>query len=728
MEGEDASLSQATCPASLTDDGNDAEDATSDVGEEPDAEMAPLSAMTPSQEDLSKAQDWASAKVAALEDEQPSTKLAAAKAVPVVPVLVQAKMRHDVSRLTSDDIDLFNQGKHFRLYEKLGSHVMTVEGVEGTYFAVWAPNAQKVLVSGSFNNWNRTDFPLRLHGPSGIWEGFIEGVGKGTIYKYYIHSRYGGYRVEKADPFAHYAEIPPKSASIVWDMTYDWQDSQWLKQRAACNKRDSPIAIYEVHLGSWLQKHDEEEDRFLSYRELAPLLAEYVEDMGFTHVEFMPVMEHPFYGSWGYQCTGYFAASSRFGTPQDFMYLVDYLHQRKIGVLLDWVPSHFAVDMHGLSFFDGTHLYEHASPQKGWHPDWNSFIFNHGRYEVRSFLISSALFWLDWYHTDGLRVDAVASMLYLDYSRNDGEWIPNKYGGKENLEAIEFIQMFNEEVYRRFPDVQTVAEESTSWGSVSRPTYAGGLGFGMKWDMGWMHDTLFYMQRDAIHRKYHHDQLTFRMMYAYTENFVLPLSHDEVVHGKGSLLTKMSGEDTHKFANLRAMLCYMYSMPAKKLLFMGAEIAQWHEWSHEESVHWHITKHAPHSGVQQLVKDLNRLYRQEPCLHELDCEPGGFEWIDCNDSENSVLSFLRTCRLTNDIMLVVCNFTPVPRTSYHIGVPRGGYWRELLNSDAEYYWGSNMGNAGGVTAKKEPHHGRPYSIYVTLPPLGVIFLRSKGAW
>ena len=494
---------------------------------------------------------------------------------------------------------------------------MTFNGQSGTYFAVWAPDARKVSVIGDFNGWNRTSHPLQPRGQSGIWEGFVPGVGKGALYKYHIKSRYRGYKVDKADPFGFYHETPPKTASIVWDIGYNWGDKEWLEKRHGHNALDAPMAIYEVHLGSW-RRVPEEDNRPLTYRELAPQLAEYVKQMGFTHVEFLPVMEHPFFGSWGYQTTGYFAPTSRYGTPQDFMFLIDYLHQHDIGVILDWVPSHFPTDEHGLGFFDGTHLYEHAYPQKGFHPDWSSYIFNYGRNEVQSFLLSSALFWLDKYHVDGLRVDAVASMLYLDYSRKNGEWMPNKYGGRENLEAIAFLRRFNEEVYKNYPDVQTIAEESTAWPMVSRPTYVGGLGFGMKWDMGWMHDTLEYITKDPIYRKYHHNELTFRMLYAFTENFVLPLSHDEVVHGKGSLLGKMPGDDWQKFANLRLLLGYMYAQPGKKLLFMGAELGQWQEWHHDESLDWHLLEYQRHAGIKKWVEDLNRLYRSEPALYELD--------------------------------------------------------------------------------------------------------------
>jgi 1,4-alpha-glucan branching enzyme len=634
-----------------------------------------------------------------------------------------AALRHDVSLLTDDDLYLFNEGSHFRLCEKLGAHPITVEGAEGTYFAVWAPDAKSVTVLGDFNGWNRESHPLRARGESGIWEGFVPGVGNGALYKYYIASRYRRYKVEKADPFAIRSETPPKTASIVWDLDYLWGDGKWMIDRQKRNALDAPIAIYEVHLGSWMRLA-EEGNRSLSYREIAPSLAEHVKRMGFTHVEFLPVMEHPFYGSWGYQTLGYFAPTSRYGTPQDFMYLIDYLHQQGLGVILDWVPSHFAKDEYGLGFFDGTHLYEHADPRRGLHPDWDSLIFNCGRKEVQSFLISSALFWLDKYHADGLRVDAVASMLYLDYSRKQGEWMPNEYGGRENLEAHAFLRRLNEEVYRSHPDVQTVAEESTAWPMVSRPTYVGGLGFGLKWDMGWMHDTLQYMSRDPVHRRHHHNELTFRMVYAFTENFVLPLSHDEVAHGKGSLLGKMPGDDWQKFANLRLLLAYMYGQPGKKLLFMGAEFGQWWEWNHDESLHWHLAQYDRHAGLQRLAEDLNRLYGAEPALHDLDCEGAGFEWVDCNDSENSVVSFLRRSRSGEEIA-VVCNFTPVPRQSYRMGVPRAGFWRELLNSDSRDYWGSGQGNLGGVEAAPAGYHGRRYSLSLTLPPLAAVFLKRE---
>jgi 1,4-alpha-glucan branching enzyme len=630
----------------------------------------------------------------------------------------------DANTLTSDDVFLFNEGSHYRLYEKLGAHLLTMDGVEGVYFAVWAPNARQVSVTGDFNSWNKTSHALYPRGQSGIWEGFIPGATEGAIYKYYVVSQQGDYHVEKADPFAFYAEMSPRTASIVWALNYAWQDQSWMEKRRTRNALDAPISVYEVHLGSW-RRVPEEENRHLSYRELAPKLAEYVEQLGFTHVEFLPVMEHPFYGSWGYQTTGYFAPTSRYGTPQDFMYLVDYLHQHDIGVILDWVPSHFPNDEHGLGYFDGTHLYEHGDPRQGIHPEWNSFIFNYGRHEVRSFLLSSALFWLDKYHIDGLRIDAVASMLYLDYGRKEGEWIPNQYGGRENLDAISFLRRLNQAIYQEKPDVQTIAEESTAWPMVSRPTYIGGLGFGLKWDMGWMHDTLDYITKDPIHRKYHHDDLTFRLIYAFFENFILPLSHDEVTHGKGSLLGKMPGDDWQKFANLRALLGYMYAQPGKKLLFMGGEIGQWREWIHDESVEWHLLQYFPHSSLQRWVGDLNRLYRQQPALYQSEFEQAGFEWIDCNDVEGSTISLLRKGRTLGDAIAVVCNFTPVPRPNYRIGVPQGGFWKELVNSDATEYGGSGQGNLGGVEAAPIPLHGRPYSLTITLPPLAALFFKPS---
>jgi 1,4-alpha-glucan branching enzyme len=632
---------------------------------------------------------------------------------------------HDVSLLGDDDLYLFNEGSHLNLHDHLGNHLMTVDDVAGTYFAVWAPNAASVAVIGDFNYWNPDAHPLRAKGSSGIWEGFIPYVTQGTIYKYQINSIHNGYRVAKADPFATHHETPPRTGSIVWGRDYAWGDDAWMNDRARHNGPDAPTSVYEMHFGSWM-RIPEDGDRSLSYREMAPRLAEYLNRMGFTHVELMPVTEHPFYGSWGYQTTGYFAPTSRYGTPQDFKYLVDYLHQQGIGVILDWVPSHFPSDEHGLAYFDGTHLYEHADPRQGYHPDWNSYIFNYGRNEVRSFLLSSAIYWLEEYHLDGLRVDAVASMLYLDYSRKEGEWIPNEYGGRENLEAISFLRRFNEEVYKRFPDVQTMAEESTSWPMVSRPTYLGGLGFGLKWDMGWMHDTLLYFEKEPVHRRYHHGVLTFRMVYAFSENFIMPLSHDEVVHGKGSLLGKMPGDDWQKFANLRLMFAYMYAQPGKKLIFMGGEFAQGREWQHDYSLDWDLTMHASHNGVQKAVEELNRVYREQPALHQFDFSPDGFEWIDANDSEQSVLSFVRKGSNPEDTVVAVFNFTPVPRHNYRIGVSAAGFWRELFNSDAAEYWGSGQGNVGGVETTPVSWHGRPYSINLTVPPLGAVFLKSES--
>ena len=627
------------------------------------------------------------------------------------------------SLLSDQDIYLFNEGSHNRLWEKLGSHLVERDGVAGTSFAVWAPNAQHVSVIGEFNRWDPRANRLEARGASGIWEGFIPHVGKGSVYKYHIVSRQNDYRVDKADPFAVHHEISPKTASIVWDLNYDWNDEDWMRHRKARNSIEAPISIYEVHVGSWRRALDDHGAPPMSYREVAEPLADYVRKMNFTHVEFMPVMEHPFYGSWGYQVTGFFAPTSRYGTPQDFKYLVDVLHQSGIGVILDWVPSHFPSDEHGLSYFDGTHLFEHADPRKGFHPDWNSLIFNYGRNEVRSFLLSSAIYWLTEYHADALRFDAVASMLYLDYSRKHGEWIPNEFGGRENIEAISFLRRLNEDVYKSEPDAQSIAEESTAWPMVSRPTYVGGLGFGMKWDMGWMHDTLRYFSNDPIHRKYHHNDLTFRMMYAFTENFVLPLSHDEVVHGKGSLIGKMPGDEWQKFANLRLLFAHMYSQPGKKLLFMGGEIGQYREWNHEAGLDWHLLDFTPHATLQRWVEDLNRTYRDTPALHELDMSPEGFDWIDCCDTENSIVSIMRKSKSRpDDVVVIVLNFTPVPRYNYQIGVPCGGRWDEILNSDAPLYGGTGQGNMGAVDAAPIPLHGRRWSVNLTLPPLGAVFL------
>jgi 1,4-alpha-glucan branching enzyme len=641
---------------------------------------------------------------------------------------LQTAVLHGQSLLTDHDIYLFKEGSHSRLYEKLGSHLMTVDGVPGTLFAVWAPNAEEVSVMGDFNGWNNASHKLaaRWDG-SGIWEGFVPGIGNGSLYKFHVVSHHRGYRVDKGDPYAFVWELAHKtgSASVVWDLAFEWHDEGWMTNRKQANALEAPMAVYEMHLGSW-RRVPAEGNRSLTYRELAEWLPGYLRDTGFTHVEFMPVMEHPFFGSWGYQVTGYFAPTSRYGTPQDFMHLVDRLHHEGIGVILDWVPSHFPSDEHGLAYFDGTHLYEHEDPRKGFHPDWNSYIFNYDRHEVRSFLLSSALFWLDRYHADGLRIDAVASMLYLDYGRKHGEWIPNQYGGKENLGAIEFLRKMNEEVYRVFPDTQTIAEESTAWPMVSRPVFVGGLGFGMKWNMGWMHDTLFYFSREPVHRKYHQNQLTFSIWYAFTENFMLALSHDEVVHGKGSLMGKMPGDDWQKFANMRLLMGYLYTHPGKKLFFMGGEIGQWREWDHDSSVDWHLLEFGPHQGLRRWVQHLNILYRGEPAMHELDFDPAGFEWVDFGDADNSVVSFLRKGRSTGDAILVVCNFTPVPRANYRIGVPAGGFWKELLNSDAPEYGGSGQGNFGGLDATPVPSHGKHRSLSLTLPPLGMVVFKKQG--
>jgi len=630
---------------------------------------------------------------------------------------------YDFSLLTDDDLHWFNEGTHRHLYEKLGAHPVERAGLRGAYFAVWAPSAEQLHVMGDFNSWKKTSHALQRRGSSGIWEGVVPGAEVGTRYKFYVTSRQRGYRVDKADPFSFCCEMPPSTASLIWDMEYPWSDQDWMKERGRRNHLRSPMSIYEVHLGSW-RRVPEEQNRWLNYRELAPLLADYARKLNFTHVELLPIMEHPFYGSWGYQTTGYFAPTRRYGDPQDLMYLIDHLHQQGIGVILDWVPSHFPSDEHGLAYFDGTHLYEHADPRQGFHPDWASYIFNYGRHEVRSFLMSSANFWMEKYHADGLRVDAVASMLYLDYSRKEGGWIPNQFGGRENLDAISFLRQFNEGVYKFHPEVQTIAEESTSWPMVSRPNYVGGLGFGLKWDMGWMHDTLRYFSLDPIHRRYHHNSLTFRMVYAFHENFALPLSHDEVVHGKGSLLGRMPGSDADKFANLRLLFAWMYAQPGKKLLFMGGEFGQWREWNHDESLDWHLLAHAPHSTLQRLVEDLNRLYRAETALHELDCDPSGFEWVDCNDSDQSVITLLRKGSSPGDVLLLALNFTPVPRKNYRVGVPRLGYWTEILNTDAQIYGGAGWGNMGGVPAAPVAVHGRPASLMLTLPPLGAVFMKA----
>ncbi|HCN85122.1 MAG TPA: 1,4-alpha-glucan branching protein GlgB [Sphingobacteriaceae bacterium] len=641
-----------------------------------------------------------------------------AVAVPVAYAAVIA-----ISRFTDFDLSLFRSGKHYKLYEKFGSHVMQHDGATGTYFAVWAPNAQRVSVIGNFNGWNRNSHTLfvRWDG-SGIWEGFIPNTGNGEIYKYFIES-HSGEELEKGDPFALRWEEPPLTASVIWDTWYEWKDKEWMSGRKKNNSLDSPYSVYEVHFGSWARS-PESPDQFFSYRLMAEKLIPYVKEMGFTHVEFMPVMEHPFYPSWGYQVTGYFAASSRFGTPQDFMYLVDQLHINDIGMILDWVPSHFPGDAHGLYNFDGTHLYEHADERKGFHPDWKSYIFNYGRNEVRSFLISNAIFWLDRYHADGLRVDAVASMLYLDYSRKEGEWIPNEFGGRENLEAISFLKEFNEAVYAIFPDIQTIAEESTAFTGVSRPTHSGGLGFGMKWMMGWMNDTLKYFEQDPVHRKYRHGQITFSTVYAFTENFMLPLSHDEVVHGKGSLLYKMPGDEWQKFANLRLLYLYMFTHPGTKLLFMGCEFGQSSEWNFSYSLDWHLLEFAPHKGMKEFVKNLNSLYRNETALYQKAFTGDGFEWIEVGDAVNSVMVYARKGNDPKDELIVVLNMTPVPRVNYRVGLPASGTWESIFNSDDMNYFGSGILKQQKYISEQIHWQNKHHSTLLNIPPLGGVVLKK----
>lgn len=628
------------------------------------------------------------------------------------------------SLLTEFDIYLFKSGKHFNLHEKLGSHPLQVEGEWGTYFAVWAPNAAKVSVIGNFNSWNPASHPLAARwDESGVWEGFIPGVGKGELYKYSILAR-DGRQLQKGDPFARYWEIPPNTASIVWDPYYEWQDEQWMEQRRQKHGTPQPYSVYEVHVGSWLKRDNATAS--LSYRELAAELVPYVQKMGFTHVEFMPVMEHPYFPSWGYQVTGYFAPTSRFGHPEDFMHLVDAFHQAGIGVILDWVPSHFPNDAHGLADFDGTHLFDHADPRQGFHPDWKSAIFNFGRNEVRNFLISSALYWLDAYHIDGLRVDAVASMLYLDYSREEGEWIPNQHGGNENLEAISFLREFNDSVSENFPDVLTIAEESTAWSGVSRPTSEGGLGFSQKWMMGWMHDTLQYFQKDPVYRKYHHNEITFSLIYAFSEKFMLPLSHDEVVHGKGPLMGRMPGDEWQRFANLRLMFGYMYTHPGTQLIFMGGEFAQTTEWSLENGLEWWLTQFDFHKGVQAWITQLNHYYRQAPALYEKQFQPDGFEWIDSGDWQSSLLTYLRRGESEAYPLIVACNFTPVVRDTYRIGVPYPGIYRQTLNSDARDFGGTGNYQVDSVQAQSGEWNGRPYFIEIPLPPLATVVFEREG--
>jgi len=638
------------------------------------------------------------------------------------------KMIPTYSIFSKEDVFLFNEGTHYQLYRHMGAHFREEKEEKKVHFAVWAPNAEAVSVIGDFNNWQPDSHPLKqIHLGSGIWEGTISSLDKGEKYKYHIKSRYQNYRVDKRDPFAFYGEKPPATASLIWDLSYQWQDGDWMERRREKNQLNQPFSIYEVHLGSWRRKSNLQND-FLSYREIASQLTQYCKDNGFTHVELLPVMEHPFYGSWGYQTVGYFSPTSRYGTPQDFMYLIDFLHQQGIGVILDWVPSHFPGDEHGLVYFDGTHLYEHADPRQGFHPDWNSYIFNYSRREVQAFLISSALFWLDYYHADGLRVDAVASMLYLDYSRKEGEWIPNRFGGRENLEAIDFIKKLNETAYSYFPDIQMIAEESTAWPMVSRPTYLGGLGFGMKWNMGWMHDTLSYFSRDPIYRKYHHQELTFSLLYAFNENFILSLSHDEVTHGKKSLLEKMPGDDWQKFANLRLLFGYMFAHPGKKLLFMGSEFGQRREWQHDSSLDWPLLNRPDHQEIQKWIRDLNHFYQQENALYEVDFESTGFQWIESNDWEHSVLIFLRKNRNGQEKILIVCNFVPTPWYNYRVGVPEKGIWQECLNSDASTYGGSGHGNLGKVKTIPIPIHGNDYSVNITIPPLSIIFFKKQKTY
>ncbi|HEY5311036.1 MAG TPA: 1,4-alpha-glucan branching protein GlgB [Pirellulales bacterium] len=625
--------------------------------------------------------------------------------------------------LTDYDLHLLNEGTHWRSYEKLGAQLRSIDGVDGVNFAVWAPNATSVSVIGDFNGWDGRRHPLRKHIPGGFWELFVPGLGDGTLYKYQV--RHHGEVYEKSDPYGFAAELPPRTASKVCQLDrYHWHDSDWMARRVQTNGLDAPMSVYEVHLGSW-RRPGEDHTRWMTYRELAHELVDYVREMGFTHIELLPITEHPFSGSWGYQTVGYYAPTSRFGSPADFMYFVDHCHQNGIGVMLDWVPAHFPRDAHGLRLFDGTALYEHADPRKGEHRDWGTLIFNYGRHEVRNFLLSNALFWLDKYHLDGLRVDAVASMVYLDYSREAGEWIPNEFGGRENLEAVSFLKELNIQTHLQYPGVLTVAEESTAWSGVSRPTYLGGLGFSLKWNMGWMNDTLRYMHHEPIHRRYHHDELTFSLIYAFTENFNLPLSHDEVVHGKGSLLDQMPGDLWQKFANLRLLFAYMWAHPGKKLLFMGGEFGQWNEWNYDTSLQWDLLQWDLHRGLQKFVADLNHLYRREPALHQVDFDHHGFEWIDCHNYDESIMCFMRKAKDPHDFLAVCCNFTPVPRQHHRVGLPERCWYNEVSNSDSMYYGGSNVGNGAGVMAEDIPWHGRPYSAQIAIPPLGLTILKPQ---
>ncbi|SDM00454.1 1,4-alpha-glucan branching protein GlgB [Siphonobacter aquaeclarae] len=634
----------------------------------------------------------------------------------------QPKAVEPFSLFTEFDIHLFASGKHFRLYEKFGSHVVTHQGITGTYFAVWAPNAKYVAVVGNFNYWSRGANPLFVRlDSSGIWEGWIPNVGNGEVYKYFIVSQ-SGEELEKGDPYALKWEEPPSTASVVWDTWYEWKDQEWMENRHAHNKLNAPVSVYEVHLGSWVRDPGNPERR-LPVSEFADRLVEHVKQCGFTHVEFMPIMQHPYEPSWGYQITGYYAANTKYGSPQDLMQLFEKLHQNGIGVLLDWVPSHFPGDATGLYHFDGTHLFEHADPRQGYHPDWKSYIFNYGRNEVRSFLLSNAVFWLDRYHADGLRVDAVASMLYLDYSREEGQWVPNAYGGRENLEAISLFRELNEIIYREYPDTQTIAEESTAFPGVSRPVYTGGLGFGMKWMMGWMNDTLKYFEKDPAFRKYHQDQLTFSTVYAFSENFMLPLSHDEVVYGKKALVSKMPGDEWQRFANLRLLYTYMFTHPGTKLLFMGGEFGQTSEWNYQVSLDWHLLQYPPHQGMKAFVKQLNQLYRTEAALFDKSFSPEGFEWIDTQDSENSILIYSRKGNSPKDTLIIALNLTPVPRTNYRIGVPMQGMYTEIFNSDTIGFWGTGQYQNGTYMTDDKAWHGKAYSIGISLPPLAGVVLK-----
>lgn len=632
------------------------------------------------------------------------------------------------SLFSEEDIQLFKAGKHHKLFNKLGSHVVEHAGSQGTYFAVWAPNAKQVSVVGNFNGWNRNSHPMSVRwDSSGIWECFIPGLGPAEYYKYFIQS-HTGYEVEKGDPYAFHWETPPHTASVTWDLGYEWNDHAWMAKRKTDKPLDKPISIYEVHLGSWRRIDNDKPNSFLTYRELAEQLPAYCQYMNFTHVEFMPVMEHPFYGSWGYQVVGFYAPSSRYGTTQDFMYLIDKLHQAGIGVILDWVPSHFPTDEHGPGYFDGTHLYEWDDPRKGFHPDWKSFIFNLSRHEVRAFLISNAVFWLEKYHIDGLRVDAVASMLYLDYSREPGEWIPNIHGGRENLDSISFLQELNQVIHTEYSDVFTVAEESTSWPGVTHPVAQGGLGFDMKWMMGWMHDTLGYLQTETIYRKHHHGQLTFSMMYAFSEKFTLPLSHDEVVYGKGSLINKMPGDTWQQFANLRLLYAYMFGHPGAKMIFMGGEFAQRHEWRHDFSLDWHENNNPDHQGIQRLVKDLNKLYQEHPALYEANFAPEGFEWINADDAERSVISWIRKGKNEQDTLIFVANFSPIVWKNYRLGVPKMGYYKEIFNSDNLYYGGSDVRNVNELETSPIPYNRQTHSLSLKLPPLAVVVLNFSHTY